>query len=85
MHRAVAGGAGGGGTGGVGAAAEEREGLERGRAELRTPSRRLRLPSRADLGEVAAGEELLISYGDAYWDDRGFPMWNPRRWLIDYL
>ena len=35
--------------------------------------------------DIRAGEELLISYGDAYWDDRGFPMWNPRRWLIDYL
>ena len=34
---------------------------------------------------IRAGEELLISYGDKYWQDRGFPKTDPRRWVIDYL
>ena len=35
--------------------------------------------------DINAGEELLIQYGGEYWDDRGFPMSNPRRWVIDWL
>ena len=60
--------------------------------ELRKPvaigPRRLGLP----LGlyvqlrrDVAAGEELLVDYGDDYWDDRGLRPLDPRRIAVDYL
>ena len=38
------------------------------------------------LRDIAPGEELLVDYGDAYWDQRLGPnKYTPRRLMVDYL
>lgn len=34
---------------------------------------------------ISAGQEILFDYGGEYWDGQGFPVYNPQRFIIDYL
>lgn len=34
---------------------------------------------------IEAGSELLMSYGDEYWDNMGLRRWSPERWKVDYF
>jgi hypothetical protein len=34
---------------------------------------------------IEGGTELLMSYGDEYWDNMGLKRWSPERWVVDYF